>query len=302
MKTNIIIPYRPLSGGELRTPRGPIDQLPDGRWKDDDGQYRYGGYYRYGSKIDHKFDELVRAIKFINKNSYYKHNIIVVVDADVFPNDIYFKQFDNVNILTCDYPLPNTGNLAYYRVSTSYMKGINSIQDEEWLCYGYISDIICHKDWDKHIVEQIQKYGEKFVYVPMFTEIRSGIADRVVRWSEITPENIWDTWRKTICCHALTMPLPNREFFTEEDMNYYVNIANQYSRPPVIIEKPGDRIYGYYAVMFMKAKYAKKAIRMEAEGFDTSFDNRLYSECNLMKVVVTNSYVFHPFYEASLSI
>jgi len=301
---NIIIPYRPLSYGSLRTPNGPIDQLPDGRWRDDDGEYRYSGYHRYGAKHDPEFDELIRAIKYLNKNSHFKHKIIVVVDSDVIPDGEYYKKFDNVIILKSRYQQEyRTKYLAQNRNNAALIDGINSIPDEDWLCYGYIADLICGKDWDRPIIEQIKQRGEQaeqFVYVPMFTEIRGGIADRVVRWSDLTPENIWVKWRQTICCHALTMPSPDREYFTEEDMDDFIKIANQYPKPPVIIEKPGDRIYGYYAVMFMKAKFAKKAIRMEGPGYDTSFDNRLYTECNLMKAVVTNSYIFHPFYESLL--
>ncbi len=295
MKLNIIIPYRPLSHGASNTPLGELYQLPDGRWgqkNDRHEEYQISGIHRYD-----KTDELIRAIEFINKNSYYKHNIIIGVDNDVYPNEDYFKKFDNVRIFKARYVYNGDLKVIYfYRQNAVHKETIDSIPDDEWICYSFIADLICSKHWDKPIDDAIQQYGDNFVYVPMFAEVRGGMGNKIVRESEISPGNIWDTWRRDICCHALTMPIPDKGYFIEEDMDNYIKVANAANKG-IITEKPGDRIYGYYATMIMKARYGKRAMRLIGPGFDTDFDNRLYSECNLLKKVITNSIVFHPFCE-----
>lgn len=321
MKAYILIPYRPLSQGGLQTPEGDIYQLPDGRWIDGrDGKYRYGGAWRRHDKqaiigtddpidqsqslchINDENDELLRAIRFINKNSYFRHEIVVIIDSDVYPNNTYLKEFDNVTILKSLYinEDPNLfkidpGLAVIKRVNAAHMHGIVNIADHEWICYSYISDLICSKNWDKPIDDAIQKYGEDYVYTPMFTEVRKGYNNVPLTGVDLTPERIWEEWRRTVCCHSLTMPMPERGYFTESDIDDFIIISEKYKKPKVIIERPGDRVYGYYATMFMKAKCAKKAIRMDGPAFDLAFDHRLYTECNLMKAVVTDSYVFHPF-------
>lgn len=295
MKIYIIVPYRPTSQGGLQSIPGELRQLPDGRWQDNEGRIHEVGESRY------RQDEMIRAIRFINKNSHYKHHIVMVVDSDVFPDpNYYYKEADNITILQSNYvhngPL---SSLAISRLNAAYLHGINNIANHEWICYGYISDLICPKGWDKPIIDSIKQLGEKYVYVPMFTEVRGGMGNKVIIGAQATPEKIWDEWRRTICCHALTMPEPECRYFTEEDMNSFMEISRQYPRPNIIIEKPGDRIFGYYAVMFMKAIYAKKAMKFHPTGppFDLAFDHRLYTDCGLMKVVITHSYVFHPFCE-----
>jgi hypothetical protein len=86
--------------------------------------------------------------------------------------------------------------------------------------------------------------------------------------------------------------MPSKGYFTEEDMDYYIKTANDAGKTE-IIENPGDRIYGYWTTTIMKAKYAKKAFKVE-QTFDLRFDDRL-RELNMMKVVVTKSFVFHPY-------
>lgn len=292
MKINILITHRPL-------PFLNIYQLKDKKWGNDSKGYKYG--FRWG--VDE--DELIRAIKFLNKNSYFKHPITVIIDSDVFPDIDYLKEFDNVKIIKSGYA--HNGPIQTLKVSlqnAADIEGINSIPDEEWLCYAYQSDLICSKDWDKHIIEAIEEYGEQYVYVPMFTEIRGGMNNISVAGLDPTPDKIWDEWRKTISCHSLTMPYPKgistkNGFVTEDDMDYFIKRSNEANKPSIIVEKPGDRVYGYYAILIMKAKFAKKAIRLIGPGFDTDFDNRLYTECNLMKAVVTKSFIFHPFCKIS---
>ena len=294
MKVYIIIPYRPTSQGGLQSIPGELRQLPDGKWIDSEGKIHEVGECRYGQ------DEMIRAIRFINKNSHYRHHIVMVVDGDVFPDpNYYYKEADNITILQSKYvhngPL---STLAISRLNAAYLHGINNIADDEWLCYGYISDLICPKGWDKPIIDSIKQLGENYVYVPMFTEVKGGMADKIFIGTQPTPKMIWEDLRK-LCSYSLTMPEPACRYFTEADISNFIEVSRQYPRPNVIIERPGDRIYGYYAVMFMKAKYAKKAMMFQPTGqaFDLAFDNRLYTDCGLMKVVVTHSYVFHPFCE-----
>lgn len=310
MKINIIIAYRPFSNSTNSSLMGNRSlligstQLPDGRWSYIDGQYRYGSIRRPGGE-EYEKDELVRAIKFLNKNSHFKHHITVVVDPDIYPHDNYLKEFDNVTILKAgkykpgekikDTEFLNLGPLmatSDIRYNIALAEGINSVPDDEWLCHAYRSDIICGKNWDKYIIEYIQKYGENFVYVPMFTEVRPDYNNIPLTGIEPTPQLIWEEWRKNICCHALTMPMPSKGHFTEEDMDHYIKTANDAGKTE-IIEKPGDRIYGYWTTMIMKAKYAKKAFKIE-QTFDLRFDDRLYGELNMMKIVVAKSFAFHP--------
>lgn len=289
MKTNIILPYRPLTRGNRTAPDGDIYQAPDGRWLDTrDGQYKYSGETR-GEK---EKDDLIESIKYLNDHCYYKHIIIVIMDRDVYPNDTYLKEFDNVKILKTSYI--HTGEkdgltISNCRMNTALFLGIHSIPDEEWLCFAYLSDTVCIKNWDKPIIDAIKEYGDEYVYVPMFVEVYGGLP-------EATPDRIWNEWRKNICCHALRMPLPEKGYFTEKDMDDYIKIANE-AKKGIIIERPGDRLYGIWASMFMKAKYAKKAMRMIAPKleppYDLDFDNRLWTECDLLKVIITNSFLFH---------
>jgi hypothetical protein len=257
---------------------------------------------RYGLRYQQNQDDLIRAISYLNKNSITSHNITAITDEDVFPHKDYLKQFNNAKIIKSGYIHPiGSPFLTVTKLNAASLKGLENIPDEEWICYGYISDLVAGKDWDKYIMEAIHQHGDNNVYVPMFTEIRDGIANRSVAGIKPTPSLIWDEWRRTICCHALTMPVPRREqndnigFFTEEDMNNYIEISNSANKPPVIFENPGDRVYGYYAPLILKAKHARKALRLFGNGFDLDFDNRLFTECKLKKAVVTRSFVFHPF-------
>lgn len=294
MQINIIIPYRPLCHLGMRTPNGPIYQKPDGRWGNDSVGYNYG--VRWG--LDE--DELIRAIKFLNKNSHFKHRIVVVIDDDIFPNNNYLKEFDNVILIKNNYVYTGpTTNLTVMRVNAACIRGIHSIPNEEWLCFGYISDMICGKGWDIYIEQAIRQYGDNYVYVPMVTEIIGGRGNVSIIGQDPTPQKIWEEWRKTISCHTLSMPYPpgiskDVGFCTEDHLDHFISKSNQAGKPAVIIEKPGQREYGYYNVMTVKAKYAKGAMRLMGYGFDTNFDDNL-GNAGLMKAVITRSFVFHPY-------
>ena len=296
MKFNIIIPFRPCSKGGASAPSVEFWQNENGEWNDPGDAkwntptagYRNSGFYKPCAKYGDG-DELKLAIKYLNKNSAYKHNIIVVTDADVHFHKNYLKEYDNVTLLNAE-PSP-------HRLSTALLHGVHYVPDDEWIFYSYVSDLICPKNWDVPIVQAIEKYGEKYVYAPEFTEVHSSFSGvGVLKGLEPTPSNIWNTWRKN---YLLLMPAPNKDYFTEDDMNYFIKRANE-ANNGIIIEKPGVREYGYYTVFILKAKYGKAALRRcggdGCDAFDLDFDNRLDSVCGLQKAVVTNSFIFHPFY------
>lgn len=305
MKFNIIIQYRPLSRGGLNSPTVAQYQNEKGEWNDMDGEYKKDGDV---NKLPGE-DILLRTINFLKKNSVNKHNYIIATDYDVYFNEQYLRSLEDVKVVKADKlitaenaPLGFSMNLC--RVNTALLAAIHSIPDEEWICSEYLSDLICSKGWDKPIIDAIERYGENCVYVPMFTEVKECVdgppGHLSIRGVDPTPTLIWNTWRQYVN-HALSMPLPkDREYFTEADVDYFVQKAND-GKMGIIVEPPGNRIYGYYAVMFMKAKHAKRAMRMmgtykDETPFDLDFDNRLHSVCGLRKVVVTNSFVVHPWF------
>lgn len=294
LKFNIIIPYRPLSVGSRLNPLGEIRQLEDGKWKPKEPTPPYWLEPSYGRQ------DLYRAIRYINKNSFFKHNIIVAIDDNIFPNGTFLKEFDNVRVVKSSYKIdPNNysdkGEVPLTRMAAANMTVIDSLDDEDWMCYSFIEDLIAGKLWDKYIIDAIEQYGDGFIYVPMFVEAHGGLhSDKLVKGLTATPDRIWNVWRKEECCHALCLPEPaDRNYVTEKDFDNYIPTANE-AHMPLIIEPCGLRNYGYYAVMFMKAKIPKRIRLKIGYGFDLDFDNRLYSEGGYQKVVVTNSFVLHP--------
>lgn len=248
-----------------------------------------------------KEDTLSRALFFLNKNSFFKHKIIIATDSDVDIENIKIDEDINTRIMKSNYVCQEKKYQSYYRMNAAYLTAINSILDNEWVCFGYTSDLICSNCWDLRIFNAIQKFGDNYVYVPMFVEEfpKYPYGEQIVKGLDITPNRIWKEWRETICCHALTFPSPaDRDYITEEDFDNYIKLANQ-MKMDYIIEKCGVRNYGYYNVMFMKTEYAKKAMRMffNGSGFDIDFDDRLNSILGLEKVVVTDSFVLHPLEE-----
>lgn len=287
MEVTLIMPHRPLNPGHLSTGKGPLYQLPDGRWQEGNDPPVPEDYYR---------EDIHRGIYFLRKNSVNKYKILVAMDSDVYPQESWLKEYEGVNIFKSSYvPQGNEYPLPYYRLAAAYRDSINSLPDEEWICYGYTSDLICANGWDSHIVETINARGQDHVYVPMFIETRSGGGQPPYQsiWDiQATPELIWNEWRRYICCHALTMPEPSSRQISEHDLDKYIEVANQREMPPFVVEMCGVRDLGYYDVMFMKAKYAKQAGFSFGFGFDIDFDNRL-GHIGLQKVVCTKSFVLH---------
>jgi len=287
MDYTIIMPHRPLSPGHLSTGEGPLNQLPDGQWQEGNKDPVPEYYYR---------EDIYRALNFLRKNSTHKYRVLVAMDSDVYPQDWWLKEYEEVSIFKASYqPRGNEYPLPYHRLAASYKESIDSLPDEEWICYAWTSDLIPSKKFDKYIVEAISQYGDGYVYVPMFVETRSGGGQPPYQsiWDmQATPELIWGEWRKYLCCHALTMAEPSSRVITEEDFDKYIEIANE-ANLANIVEPCGQREYGYYACMVMKAKYAKEAGFKLGFGFDLEFDNAL-GAMGLQKVVVTKSFVLHP--------
>ncbi|MDP2755918.1 MAG: hypothetical protein Q8P40_16265, partial [Nitrospirota bacterium] len=230
MQVNIIVPYRPLSLGHLSTPLGEQHQLPDGSWT---GWVDKGGYDTAGVR------DLFLTIKFLNKNSVFKHKIIVAIDSDVYPNDNFLKEFENVTVIKSSLSAKKQATRPYWRLNAAYKDAINSIPDEEWICHGFTADLVCSKNWDKPVMDAISRYGDNYVYVPMFVEVYSGWFNGInFKGHCYTPNLIWDEWRKKVCCHALTMPEPEKGYVTEQDFDEYIKVANE-AKKEWVIERPG---------------------------------------------------------------
>lgn len=290
MQFNVIMPFRPLTAGSCTCPDTAIKQLADGTWEAAE-EHSFNKMYCASHRMD-----INQAIDTLNRYSTFKHKIIVVVDSDVFPNDNFLKEFDNVVVMKSPYVLDRDKDKYFYRMAAAIRDGFMVIPDEEWLCYIYLDDWICCKGWDRFIVEAIGKYGENYVYVPMFIEPYSHHYSQGGYFGDQEPtyERIWEKWRKEICCHSITMPIKGVGFIEEKEFEEYMRQAK---RSDLIVEPCGVRGYGYYAGMIMKAKYAKTIGMKLGPGFDTDFDGRLYSILGLNKVVVTNSFILHTKYQ-----
>ena len=299
MQFHILVPYRPLCQGGRASPAREMHQLPDGRWMDDHDNILTDDSNRKRVSLRLTLDALAR-------NSFYQHKIKVIIDHDIFPNANFLKEHKNVEILKSEYVPPEDADRSgvgkwWYRLPAADKVGIDSVPDEEWLCYSYVADLICCKNWDKLIADAIEKFGENYIYVPMFVELKggSGQAPYGILGMEPTPKKIWKEWRKSICCHGLTMPDPGKGYILESDFDHYIEIANK-ANMNIITESCGQRTYGYYNILVMKAKFAKSVGIMIGPGFDINFDDRLRDIGHFRKMVITNSFILHnhfcPFY------
>ncbi|MBU0778347.1 hypothetical protein KKF82_08830 [Patescibacteria group bacterium] len=273
----------------MQTTKKENRQLPDGRWSDEDEQYRFAGHHRWDGD-----DELIRAIHFLNNNSANKHNIVVSIDSDIYPNEKFLKEFDNVIVVKSSYISKDENYQPFFRISHAVLAGINAVPDEEWVCHGYLADLICGKNWDKPIIDAIKDHGEKYIYSPQFVEVRNGYGNVTMKGIDPTWDLIWNEWRNTCSWNALMMPIPSKGYFTEEDIDYYIKRATE-KDPNFPLETPGVRKYCTYLCLVMKAKYAKAAFRPIGPGCDIDFDNRLHTVCGLVKKPITNSFLFHPY-------
>ncbi len=300
MITTILLTYRPsFASGGLSSAIGPIFQDDNGVWRNDLNEPWQGANVR---------NELETTIRAINKNSVYRHKIVLTVDKDVFPNKKWLQQFGNVAIFNSTFELPKTLN-PVYRSSSAIKEAIFSLPDDEFVTNYYISDVVCAKYWDKYIDDAYKVYGDGWVYAPMFVEPRSfescgmtfhcgtDIAKRLSdALGEITTNKIWHDWRK-MCCHSLTIPPYTKNTWVDENyLEEWRIIANKYEKM-YIEEHHGYRNYGYWVSLCGRNKIFKKAWETTNIGpsFDTLFDNKIAN-----KVVVTHSYLFHLHNEVKL--
>lgn len=287
MKFEIIMPYRPYCHGDLSSPGGDLVQLEDDSWRNDAGII-----FKEGLEYEKHRVSIRQAIEALNRNSFYKHHIIVAMDADVYPNKSFLKKFENVSIIKAEVKVSQ--KQYGLRLPFACKAAYDSLSGEGFLCHTYIADTICSKDWDKHIVEAIDRFGEDKVYVPIWVEGSHGTFQELVG-IELTPDFIWKECVKKIASGAFFFPDPRRDYIQEEDFEHYIEVMKRGNRD-CIIENCGGRIFGWLVCLCMKISYAKQVKLDIADGvhsIDTAFDGEL-GKLGLKKVVVTNSFIWHP--------
>lgn len=286
MKFHIIMPYRPLSAGSLTGPVGSLEQIDNETWRTE------SGYVMQNSRED-----IYRAIHFLRKNSVENHHIVVAIDSDMKILPGWLSEYENLTVVQSSYICPpGTPNPPYNRLCAAYESAVNSVPDGEWITYGYTADLICCKGWDVPIMQAIQQYGENYVFVPMFVEMKDGSGYNIssIKGIDPTPQQIWVDWRQQITCHDLTWPEPNADHVTEDDFDRFIARANEYGQPWVI-EPCGARNFGYYDGLTMKAEKARQAgFSNIGLGFDLKFDDSLRDRVGAQKVVITTSFLYHP--------
>jgi len=286
MKFEIIMPYRPYSHGDLSSPHGDLVQLEDDSWRNSSGKI-----FKEGLEYEKHRVSIRQAIEALNKNSFYKHHIIVAIDSDVYPNKSFLNNFENVSIIKSEFKVPK----EHYgvRMPLACKAAIDSLPGEGFLCHVYLADTICSKNWDKYIVEAINRLGEDKVYVPIWVEGSHGAFQELVG-IELTPDFIWEKCSKKIAAGAFFLPDPRRSYIQEEDFEHYIEILQKGNRD-CIIENCGGRIFGWLICLCMKISYAKqiKFDITDVHSIDTKFDSQL-GGLGLKKVVVTNSFIWHP--------
>lgn len=299
----ILMPYRPSCGG-MSSADGELFQKEDLTWVNKDG-------ISYGRKQQ---DDIIRGINAINKNSRSKHKIIVCIDSDMNHDKKWLKEYDNVSIFKStfsDFPQD-----PYQRVFKRYTETMKEIimqcPDDEFVCYGYICDIICCKDWDHYIDEARKKFGDDYVFSPCWVEPRSPSN----RSYEINGRNIWDKvsgWRKDVC-HCLIYPLlPTRDLMaenknvlcaeddptiSEKSFEEWCKIAReQRPFPSVYVEPCGLRDLGYFtAICSINKRLKEKIVQVKTEsGWDLHFESILGN-----KAIVTDAFLLHSHYKVSL--
>ena len=287
MKFEIIMPYRPCSHGDLSSPGGELIQLEDDSWRNSSGNI-----FKEGLEYEKHRVSIRQAIEALNKNSFYKHHIIVAIDADVYPNKSFLKNFENVSIIKSEVKVSQ--EYRGTRMPIACKTAIDSLLGEGFICNVYLADTICSKDWDKHIVEAIDRFGEDKVYIPIWVEGSQGRFQELTG-IELTPDFIWGECSKKVAAGIFFLPDPRQDYIQEEDFEHYIEIFKKGNRD-CIIEKCGGRFFGWLISMFMKIDYAKQVkfdINEDVHSIDTAFDSQL-GRLGLNKVVVTNSFIWHP--------
>jgi hypothetical protein len=282
MKLTIIIPYRLTKGG-MDSLAGPLIRDEVGNWHSPKGLVI----------VERKeSDDLIRAIKALRKNSVYKHDIVVAIDSDMEPGKDWLKEYDGVSVFKSDYVFNEPEDVAkyaaFYRLNATMRDAVLSLPDDIFVCYSYLADLICAKNWDRYIAEAMQEYGEGATYAPMWVEPR-GVPP------ELTWENIWRHWRATVMCHALCMPpflTGDRKHMLEQDFDQWIEVAT--SKDPgsdwIIQEPCGTRIYGYFNALCVKNSRLKPIVRdvRLGPGWDLEVEARLGK-----KICVLRSFLLH---------
>ncbi len=318
MKFNIIVPYRALSNGCISSPDGELHQNPNGEWNDGTGTRLDNKAYVVGYNSDTRgigpFRSIIdRCICMLNENSMYKHKIIVATDYDMYPNDNFLKEYDNVVVHKAP-PVPDNKKNPW-RFNWALLSAAKSIPPEEWVCFCYSADLICSKNWDEPIVNAINKMGEGYVYSPMLVEICISRGEQnPLMGVEPTPEQIWVDWRERFGLrYLLTMPLPSKKYVTPEHLKHFTEIAGRGhhllpQKRSVIIEPCGTRDYGYILGYITKSKYMNRNIVFSGPGyddekgkhvhaFDMATDDNFRDVTGHMKAVIADSFLFHPYCE-----
>lgn len=273
MKMTIVVPYRPSRGGMDAAPYTEgqtFKQNPDGTWP-----------WTRGDIID-------RTIHILRKNSVWKHDIVIAIDADMEYNKDWLKQYEGVSIFKTDYKSPVGKGASICRLNATVRDAVLSLPDDAFVCYSYISDLICGKNWDLYIDKAWQQFGDDKVYAPMWVEPKKPAN------ITLTHDNIWHGWRKK-WCHSLTVPPlpPGRDVFTEADLDNWAKVAVE--KDPgsnwVILEKCGARRYGYFCALCLRNKKLKPIIKSVPLG--PGWDLKLDDSLNMLKAVVTRSFVYH---------
>ena len=299
MKMTIIMPYRPCRGG-MNSVYGDLIQQENGDWHNSNGDCMNGR--------DNLINIPRRAIEFLRKNSRFKHDIVVAIDSDMKPHESWLKEYDNVRIFQSKYVCPEPSHHAWFRLVATQRDAMLSLPDDEIVCYGYIADLVCSKNWDLYIDEAYKEYGDDKTYVPMFVEARSprgamsavigeAAKSEVVELGQVTHEKIWTKWRE-LCMHALTIPpQTDHDYMTEEYFDEWIKIA--VSVPiglnGVILEKCGTRRYGYWLPLISKNNRLKQALAglKIGPGWDLVFEAHLG-----IKAVIAKSFVLHTHFNA----
>lgn len=295
MKLNIICAYFPIK----RTENSPHSRNIKYTFQEDDFSWKYVTNDDIIFEAQVKEDFLERGLKALRKNSVYKHNIIISTENNVHFNPHYLFQLKN----KYNFKLYSTEALDNRTNSTlnTIREVIVLLPDDELTCFGYNIDTICGKYWDKYIEEMYNKFGDNYVYVPMWVEPRCNVFGHmsfcgekykdISLKEETTVDSIWNIWRKG-CCHSLTMKYPlDRDYMVEKDLDNWSNICNlgnfEYFKEPC-----GVRNYCYYAAMIAKNKIFKNAsnhLLDKNNPPDLMFDNNL----GVDKIGVAKSHVFH---------
>lgn len=164
IKLTILIPYRPTKGS-LTSPAGPLYQDKDYLWRDDEG-----------AVCNRYFDgqeDILRCVQALRKNSVYNHDIVVSLDADMYPQAGWLSEY-GVDIFKSTWVVPNgCSYISATRLMRTLHDAIHYIPDDTIVAFGYISDLVCGKRWDEPIAKAMSVYGEDYVYTPMFVEPRS---------------------------------------------------------------------------------------------------------------------------------